>query len=200
MIQGDKLPTLTSRRLSLRWLEERDAADLFAIFSDPHVMRYWSSTPWTDEAAGLELVQSVRRNFVVGSLYQWGVVRRDEDAVIGTCTLAGVDARNRRAEIGFILRRDHWGRGYMLEATRTLLRFAFEQLALHRVEADVDPRNDASIRLIERLGFQREGHLRERWLVGEEINDTIMYGLLQREWQATGQSDSSGADQDSACV
>ncbi len=185
MIQGDALPTLTSTRLQLRWLDERDVADLFAIFSDPQVMRYWSSTPWKDEGAGIELVESVRRNFVAGSLYQWGVARRNDDAIIGTCTLANVDARNRRAEIGFVLRRDQWGQGYMFEATCTLLRFTFEQLALHRLEADVDPRNEASIRLLERLGFQREGYLRERWLVGEEINDTIFYGLLRREWPAT---------------
>ena len=186
MIQGDKLPTLTSSRLQLRWLEEHDAADLFAIFSDPQVMRYWSSTAWTEENAGIDFIESVQRSFVAGSLYQWGVARRNDDAIIGTCTLAGVDAQNRRAEIGFVLRRDHWGKGYMFEATSTLLRFAFEQLALHRVEADVDPRNEAAIRLLERLGFQREGYLRERWLVGEEINDTVFYGLLQREWQAAG--------------
>lgn len=185
MIQGDKLPTLTSSRLQLRWLDEHDVADLFAIFSDPQVMRYWSSAPWTDEAAGAELVESVRSHFAAGSLYQWGIAHRSDDAIIGTCTLANVDAQNRRAEIGFILRHDHWGQGYMFEALCTLLRFAFGQLALHRMEADVDPRNEASIRLLERLGFQREGYLRERWIVGEEINDTIFYGLLQREWQAT---------------
>lgn len=184
MIQDDRLPTLTSSRLRLRWLVEQDVADLFAIFSDPQVMRYWSSTPWADEAAGLEMVESVQREFVAGSLYQWGVARRDDDRIIGTCTLVGIDVQNRRAEIGFALRRDHWGSGYMLEATCALLRFAFDELALHRVEADVDPRNDASIRLLERLGFQREGYLRERWLVGEEINDTLFYGLLKREWQA----------------
>ncbi len=183
MIKGDRLPTLTSSRLQLRWLGEDDLADLFAIFSDPQVMRYWSSKAWKDEAAGIALVEDVRRSFEVGTLYQWGVARRNDDAVIGTCTLSNVDTQNRRAEIGFILRRDHWGQGYMREATSTLLRFSFEQLALHRVEADVDPRNQPSIRLIERLGFQREGYLRERWIVGDEINDTILYGLLQRDWK-----------------
>ncbi len=156
---------------------------LLAIFSDPRVMRYWSSTPWTDEAAGIEMVESVQSSFAENTLYQWGVARRNDDAIIGTCTLSNVSAPNRRAEIGFVLRHDHWGQGYMLEATSTLLRFAFEQLMLHRVEADVDPRNETSIRLLEKLGFQREGYLRERWLVGEEINDTVFYGLLRREWR-----------------
>jgi RimJ/RimL family protein N-acetyltransferase len=182
MIEGDKLPVLTSERVVLRWLEDRDADALFGVFSDPQVMCYWSSPPWTDQARSAEMIESVGRYFAEGALYQWGIARRSDDTVIGTCTLAHVDTQNRRAEIGFILRRDHWGQGYMSEATRALLRFAFEKLDLHRVEADVDPRNEASIRLLERLGFQREGYLRERWIVGDEINDTILYGLLRREW------------------
>lgn len=182
-IQGDRLPTLLGSRVSLRWLEDRDAADLFAVFSDPDVMRYWSWTPWTDEGAAVEMIESVRRCFAAGTLYQWGVTLRDEDAVIGTCTLADIHAQNRRAEIGFILRRDHWSRGLMTDATRTLLGFAFDQLNMHRIEADVDPRNEASIRLLERLGFVREGYLRERWLVGDEVNDTVFYGLLRSEWR-----------------
>ena len=184
MIEGDKLPTLTSERVALRWLEDSDAPALFKIFSDREVMRYWSSPPLKDEAESLELVERIRRCFAEGSLYQWGVADLCDDAIIGTCTLADVDVQNRRAEIGFILRRDRWGQGYMSEATSTLLRFAFEELGLHRVEAGVDPRNEASIRLLERLGFQREGYLRERWIVGGEINDTVLYGLLRSEWSA----------------
>lgn len=187
MIEGDALPTLMSERLALRCLEPGDAQALFQIFSDREVMQYWSSAPWTDQAEGVELVKNVRRCFAERSLFQWGVVRLSDDSLIGTCTLSRVDPQNRRAEIGFALRRDLWGRGYMSEATRAMLQFAFQKLELHRVEADVDPRNNASIRLLERLGFQREGYLRERWLVGKEINDTVFYGLLQREWQNTRQ-------------
>jgi len=182
MIKGDKLPTLAPERLALRWLEDRDAEALFEIFSDAQVMRYWSSPPWSDMADAVEMVESVRRYFAKGSLYQWGVARRSDDVIIGTCTLAEVDVQNRRAEIGFALRQNHWGQGYMSEALQALLTFSFDELKLHRLEADVDPRNDASIRLLENLGFQREGYLRERWLVGDEINDTVFYGLLRSEW------------------
>ncbi len=128
------------------------------------------------------MVESVHQYFAEGSLYQWGVFRRSDDTLVGTCTLAHVDTQNRRAEIGFILRFDQWGQGYMSEAINTLLRYAFDELGLHRIEADVDPRNDASIRLLKKLGFQREGYLRERWLVGQEINDSVLFGLLRNEW------------------
>ena len=70
----------------------------------------------------------------------------------------------------------------MSEAVPTLIAFAFGSMGLHRLEADVDPRNARSIRLLEREGFQREGLLRERYHVSGEIQDAALYGLLQPEW------------------
>lgn len=182
MIDSDRLPTLQADRVVLRWIEDRDVPALFEVFSDQQVMRYWSSAAWTDQAKGAAMVEDVQRLFVAGTLFQWGVARRGDDFLIGTCTLAQVDAGNRRAEIGFALRSDHWGQGYMTEVTTTLIEYAFGEMNLHRIEADVDPRNEASIRLLEKLGFQREGYLRERWIVEGEICDTVFYGLLRSEW------------------
>ena len=70
----------------------------------------------------------------------------------------------------------------MNEALKALLYYAFQTLDLNRLEADIDPRNSASAKTLERLGFQKEGHLRERWIVNNEISDTWLYGLLRREW------------------
>ena len=72
----------------------------------------------------------------------------------------------------------------MQEALRALLDMAFDELQLHRIEADTDPRNDRSMRLLERLGFVKEGHFRERWIVGGEVSDAAMFGLLHRDWRA----------------
>jgi len=71
----------------------------------------------------------------------------------------------------------------MHEALQALLDFGFGELDLNRIEADIDPRNSASARTLERLGFTKEGYLRERWIVGEEVSDTALYGLLRREWR-----------------
>ena len=75
-----------------------------------------------------------------------------------------------------------WGKAYMDEALRALLNYGFGELKLNRVEADIDPRNEASARSLERLGFRKEGYLRERWIVGDEVSDTALYGLLHRDW------------------
>lgn len=188
MIESDKLPTIEAERVRLRWLAESDARALFSIFSDAEVMRYWSSPPLAGLDAANELLAHIHDSFARRTLFQWGIARREDDLVVGTCTLFHLDAGNRRAELGYALGRGHWGQGYMQEALGALLGFAFTELNLHRMEADVDPANAASIKTLERLGFQREGYLRERWLVGEGIYDALFYGLLRREWQARAET------------
>ncbi len=96
-------------------------------------------------------------------------------------TLTGPDERNRRMELGYMLSPARWGKGLASDAVRTALRFAFSEMDLHRVEAELDPRKAASTRLLERLGSHREGLLRERWFVYDEWCDSALYGLLRAE-------------------
>jgi RimJ/RimL family protein N-acetyltransferase len=90
-----------------------------------------------------------------------------------------------RAEIGYCLHSAHWKQGYMGEALAALIEYAFSVLQLRRLEADVDPANASSLRILERMGFRREGLLRERWNVGGVIADSVILGLLAREWRGT---------------
>lgn len=177
---ADRLPTLTGPRLALRWLEVRDAPDLFTVFSNPIVMRYWSRSPMTHVDEAVALVADVHASFAAHRLYQWGIER--DGRVIGHVTLASLDASNRTAEIGFALAQDMWGQGLAAEAVTLALDLAFDTLALRRIEADVDPRNTASLKVLDRLGFQREGLARERWFVGGAPQDSVILGLLRREW------------------
>ena len=110
---------------------------------------------------------------------------KEKDKIIGTSTLFHLDIRNRHAEIGYILNRKFWKKGFVNEALNSLLKFAFDELYLHRLEADVDPENTASIRVVEKLGFQKEGYLRERWHVNGKICDSLFYGLLRSDWEKT---------------
>jgi RimJ/RimL family protein N-acetyltransferase len=181
--QFDRLTLLTAR-LALRPLQEADAAALFDVFSDPRVMRYWSSPPWTDVARARELIATDREALHGGEYVRLGLQTRETGELVGTCTLFNFNAQCRRAEMGYALRGAWWGRGYMHEALLALLGFGFGELGLHRVEADVDPRNLASVKSLERLGFRKEGHLRERWIVNGEVSDSGLYGLLEHEWVA----------------
>ena len=168
----------------MRWLTDDDVPALYEIFSHPEVMRYWSSPPQTSIAEAQHLLERIHDAFHKQELYQWGIARKTDNRVIGTCTLLQLDTQNRRAEIGYVLAREFWGQGLMHETLTAMCNYAFTTLNLNRIEADVDPRNAASLRVLARLGFQREGLFRERWIVGDEMQDSVMLGLLRREWNA----------------
>jgi len=105
---------------------------------------------------------------------------------VGTCLLFRFDAASARAELGYVLGRAQWGTGLMHEALAALIDAAFGAMALRRLEAEVDPRNAASGRLLRRLGFRREGLLRQRWVTKGAAADVEVYGLLSAEWVARG--------------
>jgi RimJ/RimL family protein N-acetyltransferase len=174
---------LRTPRLALRFLEASDAQALFAIFSDPAVMRYWATGPWTTLEQAQASVRDTQRDYSDGGALRLGIEINGEPGIVGTCTVFGLHRTSRRAEIGYALAQRSWGRGYMHEALGAFLKHAFGPLNLHRLEADIDPRNAPSARALERHGFQREGLLRERWIVDGEICDTALYGLLAREFQ-----------------
>ncbi len=176
------LPTIGAKRLSLRLISATDVDDLFAIFSDPEVMRYWSTPPLADREAADKLLAEIHEGFEHESMLKWGIAVLENDKLIGTTTLYNLDFSNRRCELGYALGRAYWGQGYMQEALDATLGFAFDTLDMRRIEADVDPRNIASVRALERMGFQREGFLRERWQVDGEIQDALFYGLLRGQW------------------
>ena len=179
---GNGLPRLESERLVLRSLADGDVPALFEIFGDADAMRFWSWPAFTREEQARALLDDIRRHFAARTLFQWGIARKSDDAVIGTVTLFQVDHEHRRCEIGFALSRSTWGQGIATEAVTRIIRFAFEELGLHRIEADPDPQNLASIRVLERQGFKHEGLLRERYFLNGQGMDAAYYGLLRREW------------------
>jgi len=174
---------LTADRVNLRRLTDSDTKALFAMFSHPEVMRYWSRPAMTEMAQAEALVQQIQTDYETGSSLPLAIERSSDHAFVGNCTLHHFHETSRRAEMGYALARPFWGQGYMHEALRALLTYAFEPLDLNRLEADIDPRNVSSARSLERLGFRKEGHLRERWIVNGEVSDTGFYGLLRSEWR-----------------
>lgn len=180
---GDELPRLEGPRVALRALRNDDASAIFAIFGDPEVMKFWSSPPLANLAAAEALIEEIRTGFQDRQLFQWGIELRLTGEVIGTCTLYHLEPEHRRGEIGFAARRSQWGQGLASEAVSLLIGFAFEALALNRLEADADPENERSLRALERQGFRREGYLRERWHHMGKVHDGVVLGLLRREWK-----------------
>lgn len=176
--------TLRTARLLLRPLALPDAPRLFDIFSDPRVMRYWSTPPWPSLEEAHEVMRRDALALPAGQHLRLGIVRAADGHLLGTCALFDFNLQCRRAEVGYALGADAWGCGHVNEALTALLDFAFDELGLNRIEADIDPRNTASAKSLARLGFVQEGFLRERWIVGNEVSDTALFGLLRSEWEA----------------
>ena len=175
-------PTLTGSRVQLRPLRASDADDLFAVHSDPRVMRYWSHAPWTDREQAVARIAQLAHDRANAEFYTWANTLAD-DRLIGTVSLFAVNRNQRRGEIGYALAASAWGHGYATEGLSLAIAHAFGTIGLERLEADIDPRNDASARALERLGFVKEGFLRERWIVSGVASDSALYGLLRREWK-----------------
>ncbi len=175
---GSELPGIETQRLRMRHPRFEDAADLFAIFGDPVAMRYWSHEPHSELSVSQEYIAGIHKGLAERTLFQWAITLPENDRLVGTVTLIGWDRAHRRAELGYMLKPTLWGNGYASEAVRGVLRFGIDRMNLYRVEAELDPRNTASARLLERLGFKDEGLMRQRWFLYDEWCDGSMYGLL----------------------
>jgi [ribosomal protein S5]-alanine N-acetyltransferase len=174
---------LETSRLLLRDFREDDWRATHAYESDPEVVRYQSFGPRTPE----ESQDYIARNLAdLGQEPRWtydlAVVLREEEHLVGRCGLHVSDPALREGVLWYILHRQYWGRGIMVEAARALLSFGFNELKLHRVWADTDPRNLPSIRILEKLGMRREAHFRENGYYKGEWTDSFIYALLAREW------------------
>jgi ribosomal-protein-alanine N-acetyltransferase len=171
-------------RLTIRLLQAADVPSLFPINGDDAVTRYLPYETWKSSADGEVWFQRVSSRVAAGEAGQFVITQRESGDIVGTCLLFRFDQASARAEIGYVLARKYWGAGYMLEAMRAFVDFAFERVRLRRLEAEIDPRNAASARLLARLGFVKEGLLRQRWDVKGEVTDSALYGLLHTDRRA----------------
>ena len=175
--------SLTTDRLVLRDFKMSDLPGVHKYASDPEVVRFMEWGPNTiDESRefirmAIRLQQdSPRRHFDLA------IVKRAENCLIGSCGLYVTSPYNHEAFIGYCLSRDSWGQGYATEAAKRLLSFGFTQLKLHRIFATCDPLNLASAKVLEKCGMQFEGRLRENKLIGQKWRDSVVYAILEHQW------------------
>ena len=177
-------PTLDTARLRLRPFDDGDANDLFALHSNASVLRYWDAPAWSEHERGARFIAACRQMADEGSGVRLAIERASDNVFIGWCSLTRWNPEHRSASLSYCLDDAAWGHGYATEAARALLQWAFDTMDLNRVQAEADTRNVASARVIEKLGFVREGTLREDCVVNGEVSDSWVYGLIRREWSA----------------
>jgi len=177
---------LAGTRVALRRFHPGDVATFVAYRSSEQVARFQSwDSPYPREA-GERFIQEIAKDHpdTPGQWFQFAVGPRATGQLIGDCAAMPQAADPRQCEIGFTIAPDYQGRGYATEAVGLLLNYLFTERGKHRIAAYCDPRNAASVALLERLGMRREGHLRESTWAKGEWTDDLVYGLLRDEWQS----------------
>ena len=181
------LPIATERMI-IRPFAPGDLDALVAIHGDERVVRY---LPWgvrdRAELAGV-LEEKTRRTRVEreGDGLNLAGVDAQTGALVADLSLMWRSAEHQQGEVGYILHPDHEGHGYATEGARAMLALGFDGLGLHRIYGRIDARNDASARVLERLGMRREAHLVENEHLKGEWTDEVVYALLAREWVTRG--------------
>ncbi len=173
---------LRTPRLHLRPFASADADALFALHSNARVLRYWDSPPWTERSRAEQFIARCRQIETENSGARLAIDRSTDGTFLGWCGLTAYNPEYRSAALGYVLTEAAWGQGYATEAARALLQWGFDDLDLNRVQSETDTRNAASAHVLEKLGFVREGTLREDCIVNGEVSDSWVYGLLEREF------------------
>jgi ribosomal-protein-alanine N-acetyltransferase len=175
---------LMSDRVILRDLSFSDWPAVHAYASRPEVYQFQPWGPSTfDEARDYVELATIQAQQHPRVAYSLAVVLVAINEVIGACSLIVHSQQHRHGEIGYFLHPDFWGQGYATEVAQILLRFGFTTLGLHRIIGTCDPRNTASARILEKVGMQVEGRLRDVMLLRDGWRDSLVYGLLEHEWQ-----------------
>ena len=190
----DPFPTLQTERLTLRAFTIDDAPQLFLIRSSPLAMQYMDSTPFTELAQAEKFTLEKIKDRTEKKGISWAITLKGNDKLIGDIAYWSISAKNHRAEVGYSLLPQHWGKGYMSEALRAVIDWGFEKLALHSIEADINPHNTASRKLLLKMGFKKEGYFNEDYYFDGKFLDSELYGLLKPDFYTIQQSASDRQD------
>jgi RimJ/RimL family protein N-acetyltransferase len=179
-------PVLETERLALRRITLDDMEAWQDVWSHPDVLRYltdFETTPSKEEV--IEVIDWADNIFKEKSGMRWAITLKPKSKLIGSCGFHLYEKENRCAEIGYELHHEFWRKGIMSEALREILRFGFEDMNLHRIQADVTVGNEASAGILRQFGFTLEGTWRERTYFKGQFHDLWQFGLLEDEYRTT---------------
>ena len=194
LFKEELIPVLRSRRLTLREMKSNDTEDMYEYSKDPSVTKYLLWREMKDKRYVRRYLKFVKRRYKNGGYYDWAVIYNGGDPsmpdsyagrMIGTCGFASLDLENLCGEIGYVLNPAVWGNEIALEAARLVIKFGFEELGLQRIEARYMTGNDASVRVMEKLGMKYEGVHRSYMLVKGIRRDIGVYSILRSEYLAS---------------
>jgi ribosomal-protein-alanine N-acetyltransferase len=174
-------PVLETQRLVLREFRLDDAEALFKIRSDKKVLMYMDTHPHNSIADSDAMIRRITASFNERTGLNWVIEEKAAGKMIGYVCYHRLMRECSRAEIGYSLTPDKWGNGYAIESVKRLVEFGFGEMNLHSIEANVNPDNEASIRLLDKIGFKKEAHFRENYLFNGIFLDSAIYCLIKSD-------------------
>lgn len=178
----DEFPELHTERLHMRQINMVDRAAIFRIYSDKEVARYTATSICESISDAERIIARIQYDYQRRAALWWGICRQDNDSVIGTVGFFDITHEGLFvdcATLSYSMARVFWQQGFATEALESVLQFGFQRMALHRIQAEVMVDDAASLDLLYRFGFQREGTLREHGLWQDTYHDFVALGLLQ---------------------
>jgi len=170
---------LITERFILREIRKSDWKDVHEYAVDPDVYKFMPWGPNTVEDTKNYIQRSINsRQEVPRTKFELAIILKSKQKRIGGCGITVSDAGNKQGWIGYCLNKNYWQQGYVTEVSAKLLEFGFEKLDLHRIYATCDTKNIGSARVLEKIGMQREGHMRDDKLIRKKWRDSFLYAIL----------------------
>lgn len=171
-------PILHTERLVLRRGNEQDAPEMYFLRSDPQVLTYIDREPEQSLETTIAFLKIIDDNITQNNAISWSITIRGTDKMIGVISLWRIIKEHYRAEIGYVLHPDYQKKGIMHEAMVAVLNYGFSVLGLHSIEANINPANEASRKLLEKNNFIKEAHFRENYYFNGRFFDSAIYCLI----------------------
>ena len=178
-------PEFESERLLFRKILLNNAKDILLIRSNDDVMRFMDVVRFESISDAEKIIRSVEESYKKQDGINWAIIEKHSNSFIGYFGFFRIIPEHCRAEIGYALKREYWGKGYMYETINRMVKFGFENMKLHSIEANVNPENENSKKVLEKVGFKKEAYFRENYLFNNKFLDSIIYSLLEKDLTET---------------
>jgi ribosomal-protein-alanine N-acetyltransferase len=175
-------PILESERLRFRKLTDEDAPEVLVLRGNTKTMQYIPRPLIENIEGALAHIKMINDKIDENLDINWAVTEKENDKCIGIIGFYRTQPEHYRTEIGYMIIPEHWGKGYVTEAVKTLLDFAFNTLDFHTIEAVIDSRHASSERVLIKNGFVKEAHFKENFYYNNEFTDTVIYSILKRNF------------------
>ncbi len=177
-VHFNPFPLLSANRLSLRQISEEDAEEIFLLRSNNKVMQFLDRPLAQSLQDAFKLIKKINDDLINNDGITWAITLDNQSKLIGTIGYWKITKEHSRAEIGYLLHPDFQGKGLMQEALSKVLDYGFCNMKLHSIEANVNPDNSSSIKLLERNNFMREAYFKESFYYDGKFLDSVIYSLL----------------------